>query len=1108
MGSARRTKKGRLSRGLARGGVPRGNGPGRARESGRVLGTADDKSSEEPVATSSAGDAQGGAGVEASGAGEARSESAVRTSGTRFSEDPEVFLHGHSVPAKVEIPASDDNDTQAVSRVSPGASDEAYVSHDVGSASESDTDAACATDADAVSSRDATAADDTLSHVTVSDADEGEPSFTIEAMGASVSDILTRDTIASVAVSLQHVALGMHSGRLYVVSRDGHLDKAFSFHTAPVLHVVFDTTGEFVASAGMDGLVMIASLTSSEQYRFDFQRPMRTVALEPHFGARSTRAFVCGGMSGVLVHREKRWFGHREVVVHSDEGPIWATAWRGPWLAWANDYGVRVADAATQELITRIPAPAGAARAELVRCSLQWRDDTTLVIAQGTCITLACVRTRATRPDDEVRAALPALPSLTGLAAGRAAEPRHYVEITDIFELDGLVAGVALQGDTLITLAYVLDEDVLQALSDERVVARAVAVAPPELRRVSLHGEELSSDELPVEVSESRRRAAGLGARVRCNDLHLCATVEPRFDAMRGEKTLQPVFFVASPTQLLVARPRGIHEHIEWLLARGAYRAALEALEALGSAPAAALGFDVKAIGHTYLTRLMDAGDYAGAARLFPLILRTDTAAWEHFVLLYLERGQLDVLLPFIPLQDPELSEFIYDMVLVHLLHTDEAALLATLRAWPSHLYSTQAVAAAIEDRANDSRVLLECLAQMYLATHQPGRALQYLLRLRHASVFGLIRDNNLYIDVAHRIAELVELDQDMAGTREPTESVLVPMLVDHIHAIPIQRAMPQLAAFPWYEYRYLDALFERDPPLIAPHANLLVARYATYDYAKLMPFLRAMSSVYSFSYAYRVCEEHEFVPEMVFLRGRTGDLRGALDLILERLGDVRMAIEFVQAQDDAELWENLLAHSQNNPPFIRGLLEHVGGEIDPVRIIRPIREGLVIPGLRPALIKTLRNFSLQHSLMQGGLSVLKHSANELLARLQDALTHAYAVDTHTSCCVCQTPLLGAHAQPLVVYMCTHAAHLGCVVPLTRSLAPYPALVLETTTQLAARARESWIGLGPSDTTGRASDVKVTGHTADRDAAQRRAMLRSRFVAPPACPTCAAGHVS
>ena len=127
-------------------------------------------------------------------------------------------------------------------------------------------------------------------------------------------------------------------------------------------------------------------------------------------------------------------------------------------------------------------------------------------------------------------------------------------------------------------------------------------------------------------------------------------------------------------------------------------------------------------------------------------------------------------------------------------------------------------------------------------------------------------------------------------------------------------------------------------------------------------------------------------MPEMVFLRGRTGDLRGALDLILERLGDVRMAIEFVQAQDDAELWENLLAHSQNNPPFIRGLLEHVGGEIDPVRIIRPIREGLVIPGLRPALIKTLRNFSLQHSLMQGGLSVLKHSANELLARLQDAL--------------------------------------------------------------------------------------------------------------------------
>lgn len=45
---------------------------------------------------------------------------------------------------------------------------------------------------------------------------------------------------------------------------------------------------------------------------------------------------------------------------------------------------------------------------------------------------------------------------------------------------------------------------------------------------------------------------------------------------------------------------------------------------------------------------------------------------------------------------------------------------------------------------------------------------------------------------------------------------------------------------------------------------------------------------------------------------------------------------------------------------FIRGLLENVGAEIDPIRLIRRIQNGLEIPGLKPALIKILQDFNLQ----------------------------------------------------------------------------------------------------------------------------------------------------
>lgn len=38
---------------------------------------------------------------------------------------------------------------------------------------------------------------------------------------------------------------------------------------------------------------------------------------------------------------------------------------------------------------------------------------------------------------------------------------------------------------------------------------------------------------------------------------------------------------------------------------------------------------------------------------------------------------------------------------------------------------------------------------------------------------------------------------------------------------------------------------------------------------------------------AYEVCKECDYVPEMVFLLGRVGDNKKALNLIIARLGDV-----------------------------------------------------------------------------------------------------------------------------------------------------------------------------------------------------------------------------
>ncbi len=147
---------------------------------------------------------------------------------------------------------------------------------------------------------------------------------------------------------------------MHILDLTGKRLKSYKPHMASIVDISIDATGDFVATASIDGKsslcylhyrheltsslpftagqVVIHSLSTPESYVFDMKRPMRSVAMEPNFGKRGTRAFVCGGLSGKLVMRERGWIGHKETLLHSGDGPIWQVRWRSKFIAWADDY--------------------------------------------------------------------------------------------------------------------------------------------------------------------------------------------------------------------------------------------------------------------------------------------------------------------------------------------------------------------------------------------------------------------------------------------------------------------------------------------------------------------------------------------------------------------------------------------------------------------------------------------------------------------------------------------------------------------------------------------------------------------------------------------------
>lgn len=277
------------------------------------------------------------------------------------------------------------------------------------------------------------------------------------------------------------------------------------------------------------GQVAIVSLGDADSYVFDTGRPLRAIALEPDFGKSRTRQFVCGGLSGSLVLHERGWLGHKEVTVHSGEGPIWAIAWKDNLIAWVNDEGVRIYDVRSGTKITYIAKPNNAPRVDLFKCSLHWQDSRTLLIGWADYIKVATLkekeRSRATQ---------------LGSAVVPTSHSNLQAEITAIFQVDCMISGIVpFKNDAYIILAYLTEEianpNDLSSDSQKRRQAQR-----PELRVISHEGEEHSSDALSLAAFE----------KYQCNDYTLVPAPE------------KEIFYVLSPKDIVVAKPRDQSDHI------------------------------------------------------------------------------------------------------------------------------------------------------------------------------------------------------------------------------------------------------------------------------------------------------------------------------------------------------------------------------------------------------------------------------------------------------------------------------------------------------------------------------------------------------------------
>ena len=496
------------------------------------------------------------------------------------------------------------------------------------------------------------------------------------------------------------------------------------------------------------------------------------------------------------------------------------------------------------------------------------------------------------------------------------------------------------------------------------------------------------------------------------NDYHLVSRIT--------EDISDTAFYVISPKDVVLARPRDINDHIEWLVQKQDYGTALNKAEHDESIKPQT----IIEIGLKYISSLFEQGHFAEAAEITPKIFKDDSLLWESWIIKFIAKGQIRHLLPHVPVFEPKseerhgpkISMESYDMILNDLLKTDLYLLLETVQKWPSTTYSLNNLINLMEplfqvaqqnslsvsvkkdgsgkdkESVKQDKILLELAVELYNRKKQYDSSFYYGLLLKKPDQIALVERHNLFSSLEKHCLLVMQYELEQLEKLEqipkPSESIIcddaewlelpnvtkrvramintqgIQLLVNNTDRVLVKAVVQHLKANLLFLHVYLDALWLRDPHESEAFQDLQVELYAEFDANRLMNFLR-ISTFYSVPVAYNICEERDLVHEMMYLLGKLGNNRKALYLIIDRLNDVERAIEFAKEQNDAALWDEFLKFAMDKPAFIVGLLENLGNYIDPLRVIQSIPRNLEIPGLKSAIIKIMKDCRAQVNCFQ-----------------------------------------------------------------------------------------------------------------------------------------------
>lgn len=802
-----------------------------------------------------------------------------------------------------------------------------------------------------------------------------EPQMKYERLGSSFLEIIQKDTVSCLAYNPKFIVIGTHWGMVHLLDISGNEIKRYASHAACVNSICIEEKGDYFASAGDDGKVVLYQLDSQDISVYSFKRAVKTVSLAPDYS--KSFKFVAAGMSGELVMNSKGWFGTKGETLAEGDGPIYITSWHGRFIAWCDERGVSLYDTTSKNAIKAVVSPpADSPRIDLYKPRILWISDDKFAVSWTKTVTLVQLNSSY----------------LSGYTFPSS------IEVVAEVEVSYFITGIAFHRNQFLLLAFTGEE-----LKDNDS-GEIQTSPPPEIRILDSSLTEVVCDSLSLSGYE------------------LCQPND--YALVPGDDC----FYIVSPKDVIMGKSFESDDKVRWYLEREEY---LPAFELVLKEPYST--FDKFEIGEAYLSSLIEQGNFSEAASKLKLIFGENKELWDKWAFIFAERKQLSALLPYIPLKSPTLDQTVYEMVLAYMLKESPESFYNAISSWDSSLYNSEAILELLVDETEKDSVdvfVLEAAATLYLRKNDIESALDCYLRIGKDDALEFISSYNLYSSVSKHLEYLLQFDENRKS--RSLKPIVFDFLAKNVEQIPVSNIVDELKGKPRKLHEYLDTVFRKDPRLTSDYHSLQLELYADYEPEKLMNFLRG-GSTYSLERAAKVCQDRGLVREHVYLLGKMGNNKVAMKIILLQLKDYRMAIDFAKEQNDPEIWEDLVQESFKSPSLTQNLLMFAASEVDPVSLLERMPENQPLSLFKDALLQILSDYVLQLSLYEGCRRIFLHDEFNLLQQIVSSSKRCLKLSFNSTCTVCSQRLIDItlndpdKEESIVLFYCLHCFHEKCM---------------------------------------------------------------------------------